>query len=74
MMKRMEIIASLREDVVLREEIGELAEAEVYRAAVALIERQHEALAKIAVGEGIYGLQAGEYKRIARAALQDEQP
>lgn len=35
------------------------------------VKRQGEALEKIAHGEGIYGMQAGEYKAIARAALKE---
>lgn len=33
-------------------------------------ERLREALHKIANGDGVYGMQAGEYKAIARAALE----
>ena len=33
-------------------------------------DRLRNALKKIADGNGIYGIQAGEYKGIARAALQ----
>ena len=39
--------------------------------AQARVKRLEGALEKIAHGEGIYGMQAGEYKAIARAALKE---
>lgn len=45
-------------------------EAKLMREAAAEIERLQAALQRIAVGEGVYGAQAHEYKQIARSALE----
>jgi hypothetical protein len=61
----------------MRDEILRLqaSEAEKDKTIKYLIQQRaklREALQKIAVGEGIYGEQAGEYKAIARAALGED--
>lgn len=57
-----EAIANARLIALMRTHLPTLLEA---------LKRQGEALEKIAHGEGIYGMQAGEYKAIARAALKE---